>query len=78
MKGYGGTFEWRHFYAVYYMTDAFLTQREVDAAYKLVGAERNWTPLAIYGKGARKKKAKAAAKKKVAAKKKAKVKTKKP
>lgn len=53
MKGYAGTFEWRHFYAVYYMTDAFFTQRDVEAAYKLVGAERNWTPIVVYGKGAR-------------------------
>ena len=57
MKGYAGTFDWRHFYAVYYMTDAFLTQREVDTAYKLVRAEENWTPIVVFGKGARKDKA---------------------
>lgn len=53
MKGYAGTFEWRHFYAVYYMTDTFFTQRQIEAEYKLVGAERNWTPLVVVGKGAR-------------------------
>jgi len=56
MKGYGGTFEWRHFYAVYYMTDTFFTQRDVTAEYKLVNAGRNWTPLVVVGKGAREKK----------------------
>jgi hypothetical protein len=64
MKGYGGTFEWRHFYAVYYMTDTYLTQKEVDAAYKLVRADRNWTPLVVVGRGARVKKGNATTAKK--------------
>lgn len=73
MKGYAGTFEWRHFYAVYYMADAFVTQREIDAEYKLTKANSDWTPLVVVGRGARKrqrlaqkKKAKASAKKKAA------------
>lgn len=56
MKGYGSTYDWRHFYAVYYMTDNFYTQADVDAEYKLVGADLDWVPLVVVGKGERKKK----------------------
>jgi len=57
MKGYRGSFEWRSFYAVLYMTDAFYTQKDVDHEWRLVKAESSWTPIVIHGRGGRKPKA---------------------
>jgi hypothetical protein len=57
MKGYGGRDEWRSFYAVIYMTEAFYTQRDVEREFRLVKAELSWTPFVVWGPGARKKKA---------------------
>ena len=56
MKGYGGHPEWRSFYAVFYMTKLFFTQKEVDKEFHLVKADLSWTPMVVVGPGARKKK----------------------
>jgi hypothetical protein len=61
MKGYGGHSEWRSFYAVFYMTKPFFTQKEVDKEFHLVKADLSWTPLVVVGPGGRKKKTQAAA-----------------
>jgi hypothetical protein len=53
MKGYSGNYHWRNFYAVLYMTDAFYTQKEIDAEFRLVKAELSWKPIVVVGKGGR-------------------------
>jgi hypothetical protein len=55
MKGYSGRDEWRSFYAVIYMTEAFFSQADVDREFRLVKAEYNWTPFVVLGPGERKK-----------------------
>lgn len=49
MKGYGGDDAWRTFYAVFYMTDPFFRQDEVDEEFALVQADLNWTPILVFG-----------------------------
>jgi hypothetical protein len=65
MKGYSGRDEWRSFYAVIYMTEAFYTQKDVEREFRLVKADLSWTPYVVFGSGARKKKAARPAGKKV-------------
>jgi hypothetical protein len=57
MKGYSGRDDWRSFYAVIYMTEAFYTQKDVDREFRLVNADFSWTPYVVLGPGQRKKKA---------------------
>lgn len=56
MHGYTGHPDWRTFYAVIYMTDAFYTQADLDHEWQLVKASHSWKPIVINGRGARKKK----------------------
>jgi hypothetical protein len=53
MKGYVGLYDWRSFYAVFYMTSPFYTQKDVDEEFRLVRAELSWTPIVVVGQGAR-------------------------
>jgi hypothetical protein len=53
MKGYGGRYDWRSFYAVFYMTGHFYSQKDVDEEFCLVKAELSWTPIVVVGPGAR-------------------------
>lgn len=48
MKGYTGTPPWNHFYVVFYLTDRFTTQEEVDAEF-LATASQAWTPMVVFG-----------------------------
>lgn len=61
-KAVGGLYEdmygyecedWKVFYAVIYMTDAFFTQDQIVAEFKDTGVHENWKPLLIVGKGSR-------------------------
>jgi hypothetical protein len=52
MKGYVGRYDWRSFYAVFYMTSPFYTQKDVDEEFRLVRAELSWTPIVVVGQGA--------------------------
>lgn len=56
MRGYAGSEDWKHFFAVVYMTDAFFTQQQIMAEFKHTKADENWKPILVIGKGARKKK----------------------
>lgn len=56
MRGYAGSEDWKHFFAVVYMTDAFFTQQQIMAEFKHTKADDNWKPILVIGKGARKKK----------------------
>jgi hypothetical protein len=48
MKGYGSTPEWKYFYVVFFLTDRFTTQQEVDAEF-LVTSSQAWTPIVVFG-----------------------------
>ena len=54
VKGYAGSEDWKHFYAVFYMTDAFLTQEQVEAEFSLSTVEHSWQPIVVIGRGQRK------------------------
>ena len=53
MKGYKGASDWRSFYAVFYMTKSFYTQKDVEEEFRLVKAELSWTPMVMVGSGSR-------------------------
>lgn len=48
MKGYAGTPQWNFFYIVFYLTNRFTTQEEVDAEF-LTTASQAWTPIVVFG-----------------------------
>lgn len=50
MRGYSGHRDhWRNFYAVFYMSGPFMTQKELDTEWRLVGADRSWIPIVVHG-----------------------------
>lgn len=53
MKGYKHP-DWEIFYSVFYMTGPLYTQEDVELEYKLVAAEKTWTPIVVQGPGQRK------------------------
>lgn len=53
MKGYGGRYDWRSFYAVFYMTEPFFHQKDIDEEFRLVKSELSWTPIVVVGPGSR-------------------------
>lgn len=55
MRGYGGSEDWKFFYAVIYMTDAFFTVEQIMSEFNHTNADENWKPILVYGKGGRKK-----------------------
>ena len=54
MKGYAGSEDWSHCYSVFYMTDHFIGQEQIDAEWKTTAKNENWTPIVVFGKGERK------------------------
>lgn len=54
MKGYGGHYEWRTFFAVIYTTDTVVNPKRLEAEFQGVNADANWTPIVVVGKGDRK------------------------
>jgi hypothetical protein len=56
INGYEGSEDWTTFYAVFYMTDNFLTQDQIEAEFKLSKAPHHWKPIVVFGKGQRIKK----------------------
>ncbi|MHA6895577.1 hypothetical protein ACQUJT_16050 [Ralstonia pseudosolanacearum] len=54
MRGYAGSEDWQHFYAVLYMTKPFFTVQQIQAEFKIIGADKNWTPILVHGDGRRK------------------------
>ena len=51
--GYEGDKNWKIFYAVIYMTKAFLTQDQVEAEFKIAKIPEKWKPIVVYGYGGR-------------------------
>ncbi len=54
VNGYAGSDDWKHFYAVFYMTAAFLTPAQVEAEFSLSNVDKSWKPLLVSGEGRRK------------------------
>lgn len=54
MRGYAGSEDWKYFFAVVYMTDAFFTQQQIMAEFRHTSADANWKPILVIGRGARK------------------------
>lgn len=56
MRGYSGSEDWKHFYAVVYMTEPFFTLQQIQAEFRDVNADKNWLPILVHGQGGRKRK----------------------
>lgn len=56
IQGYAGSEDWKIFYAVFYMTDHFITEPQIESEFILSNVPHNWKPIIIYGKGQRKNK----------------------
>jgi hypothetical protein len=54
MRGYAGSEDWKHFYAVVYMTKPFFTLQQIQAEFSHVAADENWFPILVHGDGKRK------------------------
>lgn len=54
VNGYAGSDDWKHFYAVFYITAAFLTPAQVEAEFNLSNVDKSWKPLLVSGEGRRK------------------------
>ncbi|MFM0549666.1 hypothetical protein P0D69_01680 [Paraburkholderia sediminicola] len=53
IKGYGGSEDWKHFYAVLYMTEPFYTPQQIQSEFNSVGVGKNWIPILVHGNGTR-------------------------
>ena len=53
IKGYSGRYDWRSFYAIFYMTRPFYSQKAADEEFRLVKAELSWIPIVVVGAGGR-------------------------
>jgi len=56
IHGYEGSLDWTTYYAVFYVTDNFMTIDQIKAEFKLSSVPHNWEPIVVFGKGARKNK----------------------
>ncbi|MES2514056.1 MAG: hypothetical protein V4580_07915 [Bacteroidota bacterium] len=56
VHAYDGFEDWNVFYAVIYMTEAFMTQDQLEMEFKISKVPKNWKPIIVYGKGGRKNK----------------------
>lgn len=54
MKGYDNSEDWKFFYAVIYMTDAFFTTEQILSEMSIDSKNQNWKPILVFGKGQRK------------------------
>lgn len=52
MKGYHHH-DWDTFYGVFYMTEPFCIQEDVEKEFELVSADKSWTPIVVHGPGSR-------------------------
>ncbi len=54
MRGYAGSEDWKHFYAVVYITKPFFTLQQIQSEFSHVTADKNWLPILVHGDGRRK------------------------
>lgn len=55
--GYSGFSDWKHFFAVIYCTDAFMTPDQLKAELARVDMPKNWDVILVTGRGGRTKRA---------------------
>ncbi|MBC3435847.1 hypothetical protein HU735_10525 [Pseudomonas sp. BW16M2] len=55
MRGYAGSEDWKHFFAVVYMSKPFFTIEQIRAEFARVGVDSSWSPILVHGEGTRKK-----------------------
>lgn len=55
MRGYAGSEDWKRFYAVVYMTDAYFTPEQIMSEFNHTCSDSNWKPILVFGKGSRRK-----------------------
>ncbi len=55
MHGYAGSEDWKRFYSVIYMTDAYFTQEQIMEEFSRTKSYKNWEPILVHGKGLREK-----------------------
>lgn len=54
MRGYSGSPDWKHFFAVFYTCQPMMAHDRVERLWKQVSADHNWTPIVVHGPGGRK------------------------
>ena len=54
VNGYSGSEDWKYFYALFYMTDAFMTQAQLEEEFREAQIDHSWKPLVVQGRGRRK------------------------
>lgn len=54
--GYGGNEAWTNFYAVFYMTENYISQAAIENMFEMKNVSENWTPILVIGNGERKSK----------------------
>jgi hypothetical protein len=55
VHGYSGASDWTRFYAVFYMTSAFMTEDQLQEEWRHTGMRENWKLITVVGSGQRKK-----------------------
>lgn len=53
VNGYGGTEDWKYFYAVIYMTSKYYTKEQIESEFYNTNVPRNWEILLVAGPGDR-------------------------
>lgn len=53
MRGYAGSPEWNHFFAVFYTCQPTMAHDRIERLWKQVSADHNWTPIVVHGPGGR-------------------------
>jgi hypothetical protein len=56
MRGYSGSAEWKHFFAVFYTCQPTMAHERIVRLWKQVSADHNWTPIVVHGPGGRQRK----------------------
>jgi len=54
ISGYNGSNDWTNFFSVIYLTDAFITEAQLQAEFRLSEVQDKWVPLLVVGRGGRK------------------------
>ena len=53
IHGYAGSRDWEWFYAVIYMTEAFIAPQHAEAEFRLGSVTKYWKPIVVVGSGQR-------------------------
>ncbi len=53
MRGYTGSEDWKHFFAVLHMTEHFFSEDQIKTELNHTEANDNWELVLVWGKGSR-------------------------